>query len=452
MRDRMRLHATAFRRVALAAATLALLAPFAPAACSANGAQTDFEGDGGAGGQPGQGGAGGMGGSVSSTGSGEGGDLGFDAGAQGGSGGGIVNCDPKTQEDDVDADGYTELEGDCNDCDKNRNPNAVEVLTEPGKDAFDENCDGNVDEQAIVLCDEGLAIDSMEPIDGARAADLCKVSAGPGDWGVVSAKWTMADGSPPPVGAETNFHLGHGMLTAFGPNISTRRGSRLLALSSGTARQPTDPGYQSVGGFGKGYTGSHPQGFPKESPACPGTTTGTPNDPTGLEVVVRVPSNAYGFSFDFNFYTYEWPGFICSQFNDFFVALLSPIPPGQSDGNVSFDSQGNPVSVNNSLLEVCGCPGNPPSPCQAGGKTFQCTLGNIDLIGTGFGFDGDDGQDHASTGWLKTQAPVLPGDEVTIRWAVYDSGDGSLDTTTLVDNWQWIAKPGTTVGTQPIPK
>jgi hypothetical protein len=34
-----------------------------------------------------------------------------------------------------------------------------------------------------------------------------------------------------------------------------------------------------------------------------------------------------------------------------------------------------------------------------------------------------------------------------MRWAVYDSGDGILDTTTLVDNWQWIAESGTQVGT-----
>ncbi|MDC3988166.1 choice-of-anchor L domain-containing protein [Polyangium jinanense] len=452
MRERMRLFDTAPRRVTLAALSVALLAPLAPSACSAIGGSTVFDGnggDGGSGGNTGQGGAGqggtGMGGD----------DLGFDAGNQGGSGGegGIINCDPGGSEDDVDGDGFTETEGDCNDCDKNRNPNAVEVPTEPGKEAFDENCDGSIDEVVVSLCDDGLAIDSMEPLDGARAVELCKVSSGFADWGVVSAQWTMADGSPPPFGSELNFHLGHGLLSGFGPNITTRKGSRALALSSGTARQPTDPGYQPVSGFIKDYMGGHPQGFPKESPACPGTSSGVPYDVVGLEVVVRVPSNAYGFSFDFNFYTYEWPQYICSTYNDFFVALLTPIPPGQNDGNVSFDSQGNPVSVNNSLLEVCGCPENPPNPCSAGGKIFNCSLGNIDLIGTGFGFDtNDEGEDHGSTGWLKTQAPVKPGDQITIRFAVYDSGDGSLDTTTLVDNWQWIAKPGTTVGTAPIPK
>jgi hypothetical protein len=447
MRLLHRLLASNGRRAALVLVGLSL--PVAMAACKVTGGSSDFN-TGGSGAQgPGSGGSGGD--MSSSTASGEGGDLGFDAGSPTGSGGAPpVTCTPKGPDDDVDGDGFTPNEGDCNDCDKNANPNAVEVPTVDGE-AHDENCDGNIDEAAAPPCDDLLAIDSEEPLDAAYAADLCKMSNGAADWGLVSAKWVMADGSPPPVANLVNFHLGHGMLKGFGPNITTRRGKHMLALSSGTARQPKDPGYQKVSGFSKGYWGNHPEGFPKESPACPGTFSGEPNDPTGVELTVRMPSNAYGFSFDFNFYTYEWPAYICSTFNDFFVAILSPFPKGQSDGNVSFDSQGNPVSVNNAFLEVCGCPGNPPSPCEAGGKLFQCALGNIDLIGTGFGFD-TEFSDHGSTGWLQTKAPAEPNSEIKIRFAVYDSGDGVLDTTTLVDNWQWIAKPGITPGTNPIPK
>jgi hypothetical protein len=261
----------------------------------------------------------------------------------------------------------------------------------------------------------------------------------------------LAEGSPPPANQLVNFHLGHGLLDGFGPNVDVRRGERLLALSSGSARAPGDPGYHDVGGFDKGYICSHPQGFPKESPACPGTITGEPHDATGIEITARAPSNAYGFSFDFDFYTYEWPDFVCSTYNDFFVAILSPIPPGQMDGNVSFDNQGNPVSVNNAFLSVCGCVGNPPNPCFAGGKTFPCQLGNVELIGTGFGFD-TGFQDHGATSWLQTQAPVEPGEEFTIRFAVYDSGDGVLDSTTLIDNFKWIAEAGVTVGTTPVPE
>jgi hypothetical protein len=44
------------------------------------------------------------------------------------------------------------------------------------------------------------------------------------------------------------------------------------------------------------------------------------------------------------------------------------------------------------------------------------------------------------------------GQEISVRWAVYDSGDGALDTTTLIDNWRWLATPGITVITSAIPK
>ena len=379
---------------------------------------------------------------------------GFVSGSGGNSGeGGGIDCTPGGPDDDIDGDGFTPNQGDCEDCDPNRNPNAIEVPTLAGKTPYDENCDGVIDEPPGPPCDDLLAIDGSDPLEAATAIDICKVSSGVGDWGLVSAKWVVSNGDPPPTSPVQlqNFHLGHGFLDGFGPNVFVRRGQRMLVLSSGTARQPDDPGYSSVGGFDKGYTSGHPQGFPKESPACPGNLTGQPHDSTGVELTMRSPSNATGVSFDFNFYTYEWPNFVCSTYNDFFVAILSPIPPGQSDGNISFDSMGNPVSVNNALLQVCGCDGNPPNACSAGGKTFDCPLGDIPLIGTGFGFDMGF-EDHGSTSWLRTTAPVSKNEEITLRFAVYDSGDGVLDSTTLVDNFQWIATPGTKVGTNPVPQ
>jgi hypothetical protein len=351
---------------------------------------------------------------------------------------------------DVDKDGFTEAEGDCNDCDANVNPNAVEVVETANIVPHDENCNGAFDE-VEPPCDADIAAENEDPMNGARAVDLCKQSTGPGDWGIVEAKWVMVDGSPPPEGALTQFHIGHGILDGFGANVTPRRGERMLAVSSGAARQPKDKGYQSVQGFDKGYSGAHPQGFPKESPACPGKITGQPHDATALEIKLRVPSNAQGFAFDFDFYTYEWPSFVCSTFNDFFVSLMAPIPPGQQDGNISFDSQGNPVSVNNAFIEVCGCVGNPPNACFAGGKSFPCALGDAELVGTGFGFDMGT-ENHGATSWLTTKAPVQPGSEMTIRWGAYDSADGVLDSTGIVDNWRWLADPGTTVTTVPVPQ
>lgn len=421
----------------------------AASACEAGSNSTSAGGSGAGGTGTGAGGSG----AASST----GGSVGtFSTGTAGEGGtGGIINCTPGGPDDDVDQDGFTPTQGDCEDCDPKRNPNAIEAPTPEGDRPFDEDCDGEVDEiEPVVLCDADIPVDELDPLAAAHAIDLCKMSAGPNDWGVVSAAWVMADGAPPPVdvGSLSNFHRGHGFLDDWGPNVDVRAGTKMLVLSSGAARRPNDPGYAAPSGFSKGYQGGFADGFPKESAACPGSLTGTPNDPTGVELIVRTPANATGFSFDFDFYTYEWPGFVCSTYNDFFLAILDPIPEGQSDGNISFDGDLNPISVNNALLEVCGCEGNPPNPCFAGGKTFNCSLGNIELIGTGFGFDTTGFEDHGATGWLRTTAPVPGNSDISVRFAVHDSGDGVLDSTSLVDNFQWILKPGTKVGTDPIPQ
>ncbi|MEO7329186.1 MAG: putative metal-binding motif-containing protein [Minicystis sp.] len=412
-------------------------------ACSASSPNNTF---GHGGGGAGQGTAGSA--QTSTTGSGNGGDIGLGGSGPGSGGSTGMNCNSGPN-DDTDKDGFTGAEGDCNDCDANVNPGAVEVIAVPSGDggvpvAVDEDCDGKID-NVPQPCDDGLAVGDNNPMNAAKAVELCQQLVDPKKWGVASAKWVLPDGSS--AAGQPGFDLGHGLLSHFGPNVNVQGGKRMLGLSSGTARAPNDPGYQDVGGFDKGYTSNSPQGFPKESPACPGSITGEPHDGAALQLEILTPTNAQGFSFSFNFFTYEWPDFICSTFNDFFVSILTPFPANQQDGNISFDSQGNPVSVNNAFLEVCGCFGGPP--CQAGGKNFPCSLGATKLQSTGFGADSSF-QDHGSTYWLQTQAPVKPHANITIRWAVYDSGDGILDTTTLVDNWQWTANSGTEVVTVPI--
>ncbi len=425
---------------------LALAVPTAIfAACDAGGGSTFQDDDGSGAGNVG----GGDGGSTSNNSGGAGpGVGGFDPQGGGMPTPGCSDTDPTT---DFDGDGYTENDGDCNDCDANVNPNAIEVMTPMGGQGggnqgggppapADEDCDGMID-NVPMACDSGIAIDSLDPMDGARAIGLCKVSNGTDEWGVADAQWTLPNGTPPP--AIPNFDLGHGILTAFGPNVSVQEGTAMLALSSGTARQPTDPGYQSVGGFSKGISNTgHPFGFPKESPSCGGAVTGACNDGVALQLTLRAPSNATGFRFNFNFYTYEWPVYVCSTFNDFYAAILEPFPMGQMDGNITFDNLANPISVNNAFFDVCGCSGGPP--CTAGGITFNCALGDTELQGTGF-------EGHAATSWLQTTAPIDAGSEFTLRFLAYDSGDGALDSTGLTDNFEWLAEPGVSVGTEPVP-
>ncbi len=72
--------------------------------------------------------------SATSAGPGGGGEDGSDdtiSVSVGGGAGGSA-CDPGLASDDVDGDGFSEEQGDCNDCDPNANPQAMEVIAGDG--------------------------------------------------------------------------------------------------------------------------------------------------------------------------------------------------------------------------------------------------------------------------------------------------------------------------------
>jgi hypothetical protein len=351
----------------------------------------------------------------------------------GGSGGGAAGC-PSSPESDLDGDGWTPADGDCNDCDPNVNPGAVEVPTDaadPNAGKADEDCDGQIDESAE-SCDAAIAYDDFSPMLGAKTLELCAATtANAKKWGVVSAQWVRADGSS---ALPTNQM---GMLDAFGPNVKPLAGARLLALSTGRARLP---GHQdaclkhSCTEIGKGTA---PPGFPQDVPGCPPSTS--INDDIGLELVVRAPSNATGYKFNFSFYSFEFPEWICKSFNDQFIALVSPAPPGAINGNIAFDKQQNPVSVNIAFFDICKFNTSYPQ--------YPCSLGTAELQGTGF----DTWNDAGATGWLETSAPIDGGATFTIRFAIWDSNDSAFDSTILIDNFRWVATPGTVVETTRAP-
>lgn len=354
---------------------------------------------------------------------------------------------------DHDGDGFAGTDGDCNDCDVNINPGAFDVAS----NGTDEDCSGTPDDEPV-NCDANLKIDSVDGYDGAKAMDLCRKTTSNAmgktrTWGVTSAKYLLPDSN---MANSPNFDLGHGLLKKFGAdpmkpkNSKPQLGGAMLAVSSGTARDPMDPGYKPVSGFDKQYTSGSPPPYPKDSPACPNVVTGTPHDGVALELKIRVPTNANSFSFQSAFFSYEWPGFICSQYNDSFVVMMTPQPAKLKDKNIVFDQDGNPVSVNNSLMQVCGCANGPP--CMAGGKTFKCQQGDAMLTATGFGKDSE-GTDHGGTGWLTTTVPVdtLRGKEITLLISIWDSGDGVLDSSALVDNFKWSVNAATGVTTNPTP-
>jgi hypothetical protein len=341
--------------------------------------------------------------------------------------------------------------------------NPTESGSGGGSSCSDPDCLGDTPQGQ---CDGALQIASSDAIDGARAMGLCQVSDGT-TWGIVNAAWVRADGQPltggdqGPLGSGTTLDIGKGILNRFGNSIMPREGTQMLAISSGSARNPGEPSYQqpgdppasfdpfTSGNWKDSATHGAPAGYPRDSPSCPGVTSGDPYDSAGLRVTIKTPRDARSFKFEFNFYTYEYPDYTCSTFNDFFVAMMTPQPPGLMDGNISFDEQGNNISVNAGFLQVC-------NPCVAGGKTFDCPLGYGEMAGTGFetntntdtcGISGS-----AATSWLATTAPIeSPGQEITLHFAVWDSGDGVLDSTVLIDTFTFEIEEGE-VGTIPLPQ
>lgn len=376
------------------------------------------------------------------NGSGAGTTTGFE-----GTGGSCKNDDTT----DSDGDGFSPKDGDCNDCDPNTGPNAMEV---PGS-KVDEDCDGTVDEEEP-LCDDGLVHEDADPRHAAAALDVCKLAADAKDWGLVSAAWKQTNGSEPPASPTENqrFHVGHGLVEHFGANLTPRRGAAMLALSTGEARDWLDPesgfahGYDTVA-FQKFYSCDPPSGFPKPVPGCGDqSNTGVPGDSVALELALRAPANAEGLSFQLDYMTALWP-VVCIQVNPFF-AFVSPPPAGHPDGNVAFDSVGNFVGSPDGLL-ACGCDGNPPAACKGADfesvRMFDCPLGDSDLIGTGYGRDG--GNAGASTGWLRNYVPVEPNAELTLRLTISQNDQYNKDALVLLDRFQWEVEPGV-LGTTPV--
>jgi Putative metal-binding motif len=446
--------------------TLLVVALACVAACSGTGSGTGFNSNGGSGGNGGTGGSGGSGGTAGG-GSGGSGGINLNGNDGGGDSSSSKSC-TYMDSTDHDGDGWSYAQGDCNDCDPDVNPGAYDI---PG-DGIDEDCSGTPDDEPTG-CDKAVTLTSTNALDGAKAMDICRqTTAGATGkartWGVINAQYVMPDGTTT---ASSDFIPGYGLLSGFGVN-HTQEGVAMLGLSSGTARQPTDPGWidpgepykSSFGGFNKCTSGTScgetgigeltsgaPAGYPKPAPACPGIKFGKPQDGVALQLTIRVPTNAKTFSFDENFFTVEFPDWICSTYNDTFVVMMAPkTDPSLPDDNIAFDSMGNPISVNNALLQVC-------TPQTAGGKTFACPLGPSSLNGTGFenvdasGIDGP----HAATGWLTTTAPVasVKGQEITLLFAIWDSSDGNLDSTVLIDNFAWAFTPpsSTTPMTTPVP-
>ena len=319
------------------------------------------------------------------------------------------------------------------------NPDASQAEI-PGDNCDNDN-DGKVDN--ALTCDSATSGSTAE--DFAKTIGLCDNAATRG-FGLVSATFTRGYQRTDAPNAQQ-----HSALSKFGNVLKPREGAKLGVLSTGYAAEYDGASGTPFGGDAAGKdwygarpgvgNGTAPPGFPKAAAGC--AQAMDVNDLVSLHLTIKAPKNATGFKFDFNFHSSEWPAYICSRFNDGFIAYLSAkgFNGGVAD-NMSFDSKKNPVSVNNGFFDRCtpnaqiGCRGGSPG-------TSTCPGGAEELAGTGFGVTGNycgAGTSVAggATGWLSSQAAVSPGETFTLDLMIWDTGDGDLDSSVLLDNFQWI--------------
>lgn len=331
----------------------------------------------------------------------------------------------------------------------------------------DDDCDGMVDN--VEICDMGLASNTADPLDLARAMDICRMTTmASTDWGLISATLSYTDGTGAPPPAQ------HAVRTHYGTNVLPKAGSALLELGTGTAAGlgDTNPPYEDLEqAFGTGGTAAFPADFVAansghlpNAPNCPEPIGNEANDPIMLTLMLRVPMNAKSFTLQANFFSSEFPEYVCSEFDDYFVVLLdstySGATPNPMDKNLAFYQPMNsmdkyPVGVNlasgnTGLFQQCksgtiGCFGDVTG-------TITCSS-MTDLIGTGldmaspFACD-DDALEGGGTGWITTTGNVVPGEVIKLRIAIWNTSDEMLQSLVVLDNFQWSAvetTPGTVI-------
>lgn len=153
----------------------------------------------------------------------------------------------------------------------------------------------------------------------------------------------------------------------------------------------------------------------ENGPTGPGNAT----DIVQLELKLKVPDGATSLTFDFKFFSEEFPAFIGSTFNDGFVVEVGESTftvDGSSlnaPGNIVFDEDGNPITIN-----------------DAG------TLGQNEswASGTAYGREVNGG----ATRSLETTIPLSANtDEITLIFSIFDVADRVYDSTVFLDDFRF---------------
>jgi len=185
-------------------------------------------------------------------------------------------------------------------------------------------------------------------------------------------------------------------------------GTNFMVLSSGKAADQGDAGYANpTPGTAFGIISPNPVAG---QVVCGGIAEpGNAYDLTELQLQLQVPTNAVAFKLKFNFFSADYPENVCSFYSDRFLIRLTS---SGVNGNIAFDSLNNPVSLNTAVF-----------PVTSGGE----------LVGTGM-----DGGVGAAIGWQTVTANVTPGETITLRFTIFDTGDALGDSVAVIDAFEWF--------------
>ena len=147
-------------------------------------------------------------------------------------------------------------------------------------------------------------------------------------------------------------------------------------------------------------------------------------DYSELRVRAIVPPTVTALEYRFAFFSSEYPIWTDhdseNSYNDMYVAWLES---EAWTGNISFDEEGNPISVNSVLLDYT----TPSASCPT------CEAPEL----AGFSME-----QHAGTKWLTTRAPVQPGEEIELIFAIFDMSDAGWDSMVILDGFEWTCADG----------
>lgn len=182
---------------------------------------------------------------------------------------------------------------------------------------------------------------------------------------------------------------------------------------------PTDGMYFAILSTGLAADASLPNDSGGHSTTLSGLNNDQGEDLVRLHLQLKVPSDINCASFDFAYYSEEFPEYVGSIYNDTFTAQLnnSLLSTDQNDkvvalGNFAFDTQENVISVN--------------------------TVFGISEV-TGTTYDG-------VTPLLRAHTAVVPNATIDVYLSVQDLGDSIYDSAVFLDKFFWSEDPGCSEG------